>query len=100
MKKFSIAKLLDLVKSLQGKSKVLVVTVVLVFVIGALAIQLGYVSADLLDSESLMNFLNDLVASESTNSVDSVIAPVEVIDSVIAPVDSLQAVVVDSVSIK
>jgi len=100
MKKFSIAKLLDLIKSLQGKSKVLIITVVLVFVVGALAIQFGYVSADFLDSESLMNFLNDLVASESANSVDSVVAPVEIIDSVIAPVDSLQAVVVDSVSIK
>ena len=82
MKGLPIQKIIDLLKSLKGKSKKAVIITVGLFVIGALGLQFGIVSADILDNQSVIDVLNNISTFEFLNKATE---PV-VIDSISKPV--------------
>jgi hypothetical protein len=82
MKGLPIQKIIDLLKSLKGKSKKVAIITVGLFVIGALGIQFGIVGADILDNQAVIDVLNSLSTFEF---LDKAAEPV-VIDSISKPV--------------
>jgi len=82
MKGLPIQKIIDLLKSLKGKSKKVIIITVGLFVIGALGLQFGIVSADILDNQVVIDVLNNISTFEF---LDKAAEPV-VIDSISKPV--------------
>jgi hypothetical protein len=79
MEKIPTKKAASLISALKGKKPVVIIACVVIFIVGVFAAKKGYISEDLLDINTIVGFVDNAFASDSTKAVVDTAA--HVIDS-------------------
>jgi hypothetical protein len=87
MEKLPTKKVESLIGALKGKKPVIIIACVVIFIVGILAAKKGYISEDLVNVDTIVSFVSNAFASDSTQAVVDTAA--HVVDSVSNVVDSL-----------
>jgi hypothetical protein len=80
MEKIPTKKAVSLIGALKGKKPVVIIVCVIIFIAGIFAAKKGYISEDLVNVDTIVSFVNNAFASDSTQAV---------VDTTIHVVDSL-----------
>jgi hypothetical protein len=89
MKKLPVDKIMPLISSLKGKKPLVIIISAVIFIGGIFAVKQGYISEDLLKSDVIVGFVNDIFSEKAAVAVDTLASDVIV--------DTLkQEVIVDS----
>ena len=79
MEKIPTKKVESLIGAVKGKKPVVIIACVVIFIVGIFAAKKGYISEDLLDINTIVGFVDNAFASDSTKAAVDTAA--HVIDS-------------------
>lgn len=79
MEKIPTKKVASLIGAVKGKKPVVIIVCVVIFIVGIFAAKKGYISEDLLDINTIVGFVDNAFASDSTKAAVDTAA--HVIDS-------------------
>jgi len=79
MEKIPTKKVESLIGAVKGKKPVVIIACVVIFIVGILAAKKGYISEDLVNVDTIVSFVNNAFASDSTKAAVDTAA--HVIDS-------------------